>query len=590
MTQEENLFVLELPLKVESWQADILNVRFELMRRLYNYALRILLRHFYYYIEQRKDFRSCKNLKEKSEYIKQHPVTIKGITDKKGQPKSIFFSERSIKEFVTQLIKQDIGSGKSYLDFGINSTYAECIGANLWAAWNKWLYEKKCRKIHYKKKDCFNTISVRKKNKYFGGMNLDLEQMCIAVNINGKQGSNCKKIILPIRYNSNSEYETQVLSYGIDAIHVVAIVRKNIRGRYKYYLQLTLAGVVPSKNRTIGEGKVGIDLGPSTIAVSSDSKVYIEKLVSECDDIEKKVSVLQRKMDRSRRENNPQNCNEDGTIRRISRSKGERRIWNCSRRYMSLLACKKELQRKQAAVRKMSHILRANDLLPLGRTFVVENNPISAWSRRSMETKVSDKTGRYQKKKRFGHSIANHAPSMFITILENKLHALGGNLYKVKLDNAASRYDFTSGQFTEHKVNERTIMFSNGHRHQRDLVAAFNLQHIDLSTEQSKKYDVEQMRADYPRFCKLEASELDRYKNNIERFYRSTIGAEKDINEVLSSLADDKLMLKGGWSANAFLGIETGTNTGSVLAHESADSRVLEVQRVSNLLYNKDVT
>jgi len=38
-------FVLTLPLKVETWQADILNNRYEHLRHIYNMVQRKLLRH-----------------------------------------------------------------------------------------------------------------------------------------------------------------------------------------------------------------------------------------------------------------------------------------------------------------------------------------------------------------------------------------------------------------------------------------------------------------------------------------------------------------------------------------------------------------
>ena len=40
------VFVLELPLQVEKYQADILNKRYEQLRQLYNYVQGKLLRHY----------------------------------------------------------------------------------------------------------------------------------------------------------------------------------------------------------------------------------------------------------------------------------------------------------------------------------------------------------------------------------------------------------------------------------------------------------------------------------------------------------------------------------------------------------------
>ena len=291
-----------------------------------------------------------------------------------------------------------------------------------------------------------------------------------------------------------------------------------VRSQYKYYAQLTIEGEKPQKGRTLGMGNVGIDLGPTTVAVSGEHVVSIDKLASKCDNIQEEITRLSRKIDRSRRANNPQNFNEDGTIKR-----GVRLVWNDSKRYKALRREMAELQRRQAAIRKQQHIDRANELLKEGDTFIVENNQISGWVRKAKDTKVNEKTGRIQKKKRFGKSVANHAPAMFVTILENKVKSLGGDVVKVDTKNAASQYDFTNNSFTKHELKERNVTLSNGNTHQRDMLAAFNLQHLKL--EEAKQYDTEAMAADYERFCQLEQEEIQRYKNKEKKDDRSTIGA-----------------------------------------------------------------
>ena len=138
---------------------------------------------------------------------------------------------------------------------------------------------------------------------------------------------------------------------------------------------------------------------------------------------------------------------------------------------------------------------------------------------------MNEKTGKIQKKKRFGKSVANHAPSMFVSILENKVKSLGGEVVKVDTKNAASQYDFTNNSFTKHELKERNVTLSNGDTHQRDMLAAFNLQHLKYDEAEAKQYDTEAMAADYERFCQLEQEEIQRYKNKEKKDDRSTIGA-----------------------------------------------------------------
>ena len=200
-----------------------------------------------------------------------------------------------------------------------------------------------------------------------------------------------------------------------------------------------------------------------------------------------------------------------------------------SKRYKELRKEMAELQRRQAAIRKQQHIDRANALLKEGDTFIVENNPVNAWVRRVKETKIDEKTGKYKSKRGRGRSVGNHAPAMFVDILENKVKSLGGRFERVNTQNAASQYDFTTDSFKtgdeKHKLKERSITLSNGDTHQRDMLAAFNLQHLKYDEAEKKQYDTEAMAKHYDRFCELEQAEIQRYKNKEKKDDRSTIGA-----------------------------------------------------------------
>ena len=76
--------------------------------------------------------------------------------------------------------------------------------------------------------------------------------------------------------------------------------------------------------------RVGIDIGSSTIAISSENTVELRELAPECNADEAKLRRIQRAMDRSKRATNPDNFKENGTIK-----KG-RLEWNYSNRYKKL--------------------------------------------------------------------------------------------------------------------------------------------------------------------------------------------------------------------------------------------------------------
>ncbi|MBO4674411.1 MAG: hypothetical protein J5616_08700 [Bacteroidaceae bacterium] len=522
----EEVFVLELPLQVEKYQADILNKRYEQLRQLYNYVQGKLLRQ-YRYFEQMAEFQACKSIKEKRDFFKNHPFHINGILGSNKELLDITFDDYGINGFVTKLGLKSISNEKTYTDIGINSAILAKLSDNIWSSWNKLLYDNKARKISFKRHGELNSFGCGKKmngsrKKVFSGMELHLEKMELAIKLNSKTGKKAKFIILPILHTpKHADYEMWALKGGYDSVKVITVVRRLVRGQYKYYLQMSIEGEKPQKGRTLGKGNVGIDIGPTTVAVSGVNIASIDKLASKCDNIQKEITRLARKIDRSRRANNPENFNEDGTIKR-----GVRLVWNDSKRYKELRKEMAELLRRQAAIRKQQHIDRANALLKEGDTFIVENNQISGWTRKAKETKVNEKTGKIQKKKRFGKSVANHAPAMFVTILENKVKSLGGEVVKVDTQNAASQYDFTNNSFEKHELKERSVTLSNGDTHQRDMLAAFNLQHLKYDEAEKKQYDTEAMAQHYDRFCELEQEEILRYKNKEKKDDRSTIGAK----------------------------------------------------------------
>lgn len=520
-------FVLTLPLKVESWQADILNKRYEHLRRIYNTVQRRLLRH-YIYLSQQNAYRQCENNDERREFWKNHPVTIKDICDKNGNPAIVRFphtyytrskasgkrTSNGIPDLLPKLKNRNIGSGLTYASLGINASILENLGLRIEQAWMKRLYDPKSKHISFKEEGDLNTFGCREKDG-FSGFIMDLAHMTLSFNINGRHGSFAKFIHLPINSGKElTEYEMYALKDGISSVRKIIVSREYIRGRYKYYVQLTIKGEKPQKNRTLGKGSVGIDVGPSTVAVSSLQGVSLDKLADKCDDIEHDLWRINRKMDRSKRATNPNFFNSDGTY--IKRKNGERRKWAFSNRYNRLKLERRELYRKQAAIRKQQHIDMANTLLSQGNEFIVENNPIDSWAKRAKETK-KNKNGKNRCKRRFGKSIAHHAPAMFVSILQNKVRSLGGTFHKVDIKNAATQFDFTNGDFTKHELNERTVTLSDGRTHQRDMLSAFNLQHLRTESEEVKDYDINQMEVDYPIFCVLEQKGIAQFKETRQK-------------------------------------------------------------------------
>jgi len=114
---------------------------------------------------------------------------------------------------------------------------------------------------------------------------------------------------------------------------------------------------------------VGLDLGPSTVAVVGASDALLAPL---CPVVQpwKETKRLERAMDRSRRATNPDNFDRRG------RAKKGARKWNRSRRYQRLAEKRRERERRLAAERKRAHGELANRIVGQGN--VVKTEKISS--------------------------------------------------------------------------------------------------------------------------------------------------------------------------------------------------------------------
>ena len=235
-------------------------------------------------------------------------------------------------------------------------------------------------------------------------------------------------------------------------------------------VKVTKQGEIKGK---IGTGSVGIDIGTQTIAFSSQYQVKLLELVPEINKIDREVKLLQRKMDRSRRAMNPNKFNDNGTI-----VKGNKDKWIYSKHYVKIKNLRKELFRKQSALRKESHNILANEILNLGDKFYVETMNYKGLQKRSKKT-TKNKGGKFNKKKRFGKSLANKAPSMFLTILDNKLKWNDTRLNKIDTYSIkASQYNHIEDTYTKKDLSERWNDFGE-FRIQRDCYSAFLIMNVN---------------------------------------------------------------------------------------------------------------
>lgn len=235
------------------------------------------------------------------------------------------------------------------------------------------------------------------------------------------------------------------------------LVWRNVKGKRRWYVQLAQTGLPPVKpeNTTQPGKEVGLDLGPSTLAVVAESGTG---LVSFCPTIKhpwREIRCTLRAMDRSRRATNPHCYRNDGTWKKGSK------IQVVSKRYQQLQQRNAECERKLAAERKRSQGELANAVIRLGNIVKTEKLSYKAWQ------------------KMYGKSVKTKAPGMFVTQLKRKAESAGGelvelNTWKLKM----SQYDHISNECHKKTLSER--WHALGARNegtsiivQRDLYSAF---------------------------------------------------------------------------------------------------------------------
>ena len=148
------------------------------------------------------------------------------------------------------------------------------------------------------------------------------------------------------------------------------------------------------------------------------------ELAPNCKENEHKIKVLSRKLDRSRRANNPDNYNNDGTI-----AKGKHK-WYKSKNYIKIQAKLKDEYRKLSAKRKQSHEILANQIIAESTDIRVEKMNFKGLQKRSLKTTIN-KNGKINSKKRYGKTIKNRAPGMLLSIIDRKLKYKNLELKKI---------------------------------------------------------------------------------------------------------------------------------------------------------------
>lgn len=129
-----------------------------------------------------------------------------------------------------------------------------------------------------------------------------------------------RSTFIDIPISTFTEYQ-QIQLLRAEKIKYVQIISKTIRGKKVFYLQIVCQGLPVTKIQK-GEGVTGIDPGISTVAYVSKGTCKLVDLVPEnFARKERLIQNLSRKIERSRKVNNPEAYDADGTCKKNARFK-----------------------------------------------------------------------------------------------------------------------------------------------------------------------------------------------------------------------------------------------------------------------------
>jgi transposase len=416
-------FVTELPLVVSPAHEGVLLSRLEAAHQLYNACLGEALRRVKL-IRQSRDFNKARSLKASNP---ERKVLFKRVRERYN------FSEYALHSYSTKIRNSWIGNH-------IDSNTAQKLATRAYKAVEKVLFGK-AKKVRFKGKNQMDSVEG-KSNK--SGIKWKGE----SVEWGGLQ---LKALVTK---------HDPVILHGLNSkVKYVRLVRRKVSGKNRFYAQLVCEGkpFIKPKN-TLGAGDVGLDLGPSTIAIVADNESHLKQFASELEFDAARVRRLQRKMDRSRRANNPDNFNANGTVK-----KGKKR-WNSSQTYLKTRNSKANLERKLTAHRKSLHGELVNDILRAGDVFKLEKLSYKAFQ------------------KLYGKSVGKRAPGMFVSHLISKAERAGGQVVEIPTYSTKLSQTCQCGRVKKKSLSERIHHCECGIVAQRDLYSAFLAKHIEPDT------------------------------------------------------------------------------------------------------------
>ena len=435
---ENSCFVLELALRVDSAGRKRLARDFDFARQLVNATLGTAL--------------------GRRTQMLQTPEWKAACAMPKCKERTAAFSEASkavgiasIYDFQKILQAHANASGRAKQ---LHSDIKQVLADNLWKAWSAWLFEGKGKPRF---KGVSRGLHSLRGKKNTTGISWKPELQSV------RYAGNLYRVHIP----QKDTYAQEALRDGNDwrKAKYCAIVRKTIRGKLRYFVQITFEGTPPTKIiPATTDLKVGIDPSMANMTLAfSNGVVEKVKTSPSVQNRAKDIRRLQRAMDRSKRATNPDNFNADGTVRQGAKT------WVYSKAYQHLRFEVADLQRRKADARKNTHGQLINHILQSAGDIRIEKNDWKA----------------LQQDSRFSRLVGQGAPGEFVQRLLSKAERAGLKAACVNPERIKpTERDLLTGNTHKHELWERRIRIEGTNLFiDRDANAALNLLFHSPETE-----------------------------------------------------------------------------------------------------------
>src|SRR6266702_6766088 len=437
-------FLLELPLRVDAGQAKRLRAHFEAARCLYNALLGEAMKRL-------RQMRADPAWQEARAIPQAHKKERKEAFSRLRHAHG--FSEYALHEIVKT-------ANCSWIAEHLDSMVAQTLATRAYQAVNR-VCRGLAKHARFKSKGRGLDSVENKWNR--SGLRFVLQPP--------EEGDQGWLIWGKCRLPALIEWDDPVVCHGLrHPIKYARLVRRkasspkaqgaDVQG-CRYYVQLILEGKPHKKPRHIvGTDTIGLDLGPSTIAiVPREGGAQLVPLCEELKPDARAKRRLHRKLDRQRRANNPHNYDDKGRMKK----RGKQRLtWKNSKSYLATRRRLANQERKLAAHRKSLHGRLVHQIIRRGNDIRTEKLSYKAWQ------------------KQYGKSVGRNAPGMFIEQLRRTVASTGGILSEFPTHSTKlSQYCHGCQSYVKKPLSQRWHHCPCGIGPvQRDLYSAFLVAHL----------------------------------------------------------------------------------------------------------------